>query len=83
MKTDLYTKRILTVLAVVLMVIAFKYFPLEASADSYTFKDYRQFEGAVKDVVNRSQTKVLKAPGTGKKRVDNKSVELERKTRAY
>ena len=46
------------------MVIAFKDFPPEASADSYTFKDYRQFEGAVKDVATRIQTKVLKAPGT-------------------
>ena len=64
MKTDLYIKRILTVIAVALMVIAFKGFPPEASADSYTFKDYRQFEGAVKDVATRIQTKVLKAPGT-------------------
>ena len=66
MKTDLYTKRVLTVIAAALMVIAFKDFPPEASADSYTFKDYRQFEGAVKDVVTRCQTKVLKAPGTGR-----------------
>ena len=66
MKTDLYTKGILTIIAVALMVIAFKDFPPEASADSYTFKDYRQFEGAVKDVVTRCQTKILKAPGTGR-----------------
>ena len=32
MKTDLYTKGILTVIAVALMVIAFKDFPPEASA---------------------------------------------------
>ena len=31
------------------MVIAFKDFPSEANADLYTFKYYRQFEGAVKD----------------------------------
>ena len=46
------------------MVIAFKDFPSEANADLYTFKYYRQFEGAVKDLVTRCQTKVLKAPGT-------------------
>ena len=43
-------KRILTVIAVVLMLIA--------------FKDDRQFESAVKDLVTRYQTKVLKAPVT-------------------
>ena len=66
MITYLYTKRIFTVIAVALMLIAFKDFPPEASADSYTYKDYRKFEGAVKDVVTRCQTKVLKAPGTGR-----------------
>ncbi len=50
MKTDLFTKRILTVIAVALMVVAFKDFTPEASADSYPFKDYRQYEGAFKDI---------------------------------
>ena len=51
MKTDLYTKGILTVIAVALMVIAFKNFPPIAIAEPPAFNNLDEFRTAVEYVV--------------------------------
>ena len=51
MKTDLYTKGILTVIAVALMVIAFKDFPPKAIAEPPLFKSERALDSRIKQII--------------------------------
>ena len=57
MKTDLYTKGILTVIAFALIVIAFKDFQPVANAEANKFNNLSQFKTAVDDVVEDCQVR--------------------------